>query len=252
MGMLIHCGGERVPMRKLAEVPLPEATDTYYPISHTAIAELLRETVTELGEVTEEEYALNREGAHAFGLLSLKVGDGSGADYRQLVVGWRNSYDRSIAVGIGSGDRMLVCDNLCFRGSGYTAIRRHTRHGWEDVQRMAEEAVSTARMTWRDTGLFYEALREVDVDTIEGFRLIGHALGEKVLTPTQANRAMRDWRTPRHDAFRERTGFSLYNCVTEGLKKGSASDLIPRNIRATHWFSRALNVQPQHAPALAE
>lgn len=240
MGMLLHCGGVHATRAELAAVPVPAQTDSYYPVEHAELAELVKQATAQIGEIREEEYALNRDGAHAFGVLCVDMGSAE----RQLTVGWRNSYDKSLAVGIGSGDRMLVCDNLAFTGSGYTALRRHTRNAWPDIERMVDEATQTARVVWQDTEQLYAAMREIPVDQREGYRLIGEALGERVLTPTQSNRMLGDWRNARHAVFEPRNAFSLYNCMTEGLKKGAASGLMLRSINATRWFVDRLDVEP--------
>lgn len=232
MGMLLHCGGEIVSRDALGRVTLPQQTETYYPVGHGDLARLVREAAQGIGDIRGETYALNRDGAQAFGLLSIDMGSSE----RALAFGWRNSYDKSIAIDIGSGDHMFVCDNLAFSASGYHSVRRHTRHVWRDVERMVVEAAETAGGVWEVTTALYDRMKETEVDETLGYRLIGQALGEEVLTSTQANIAMRDWRRPRHAAFADRTAFSLYNCLTEGLKKGPAAHLMPRTITATRWF----------------
>ena len=79
-------------------------------------------------------------------------------------------------------------------------------------------------------------MREVGVETDLGYAALGTMFGHGILTPTQASVAFQDWREPRHEEFEDRNLWSLYNCVTEGLKKGPAGGIFSRHAKAHGFF----------------
>ena len=58
------------------------------------------------------------------------------------------------------------------------------------------------------------------------------ALDVGVCTTRQLPHVLQEWRHPRHDAFRERTVWSLFNAFTETLK-GNLTEL-PKRTEALH------------------
>jgi hypothetical protein len=83
-------------------------------------------------------------------------------------------------------------------------------------------------------------MREIPCNVRRGYALLGVALGEGVLTPTQASVAYQDWREPRHEEFSDRNLWSLYNCATEGLKKGQPGRLMDRHAKNHDYFTQFL------------
>ncbi len=74
-----------------------------------------------------------------------------------------------------------------------------------------------------------------------GHALLGVAIGKGLLTPNQASVAFGDWAKARHEAFADRNVWSLYNAVTEGLKKGGPSTVIERHAAAHDFFVDVVN-----------
>jgi hypothetical protein len=71
-------------------------------------------------------------------------------------------------------------------------------------------------------------MRDVDVETLRGYEVVGRALGTGVLTATQAMVAIREWEEPSHDEFQDRNLYSLYNAFTEAGKRGRVGKFIDR------------------------
>ena len=111
--MLIYAKN-KVDSEQLAGVQTPEGTNSHTPIPHHHLVKMTREALDIAGlEVTEEEHALARGGLRYFGGFALKGTDVTGED-RQIVLGLRNAHDKSFAASIAVGNKMMVCDNLCF------------------------------------------------------------------------------------------------------------------------------------------
>ena len=157
-----------------------------------------------------------------------------------LAIGLRSSHDRSISLASSVGDKVFVCDNRAFTSSGTVVMRQHRGDAFAAFQRMFRRQMASAVDTHQALTADFDALRQVEITQDRGYELIGRAIGHDILKPTQANIAVRDWQTPRHDvdAFRERTLYALYQCFTEGLKKGPAATVLDRHANAHDFFLR--------------
>ena len=236
-GMLLHCGSQEVTRKMVEAVPVPENTDTWYPVPYAdTIAFLHDQARKHLNrEVVNEAYGLNKGGKQMFALLTLESRDDSG-----LAIGLRGSYDKSLARGCAVGQQVFVCDNLCFSGDAFRVVRKHTKNCARDFRQMVLSQLTQAedheaRMA-RDTA----RMKAMPCHEKRGYSILGVALGQGVLTPTQANVAFGDWRKPRYEDFAPRNLWSLYNCVTEGLKKGGPGTLIDRHATAHDFFTERL------------
>jgi hypothetical protein len=138
----------------------------------------------------------------------------------------------------------FICDNLAISGSHFRVMHKNTMNGWENFRRdclfQASESTPLAA--------YYEAKKQlgdwsgIELSEREGYRILGELQGYDRLTPHQASVAFQDWHTPRHEAFAARNLRSLYQCVTEGLKKGPIATLPERHI-AAHQHLRTIEIQ---------
>jgi hypothetical protein len=134
-----------------------------------------------------------------------------------------------------------VCDNLCFSGDAFRVIRRNTTNVWADFQRLVNEQVATALSSYEKLQHQTEAMKAKPCHKDRGYALLGVAIGRGLLTPHQASVAFGDWETPRHQEFSDRNIWSLYNAVTEGLKKGSPATVLDRHAKAHDYFVALAN-----------
>ena len=123
--LLMHCGGSEVTRDEIVDAPTPERTNTWVPVAHNRLLELAQSTIEAQGySVTNEAHGLWGDGARYFGLMELVGGD-TNDDY-SLVLGLRNSHDKTFPASLALGSQVLVCDNLSFFGE-VVLTRRHTR-----------------------------------------------------------------------------------------------------------------------------
>jgi hypothetical protein len=238
-GVVLHCGSERTTLAQVLQVPVPEATPTWSPVGYGLAIDFLRETArTRLGlEVKSESYGLNKAGSQLFARITLDTGDAE----KGLSIGMRQSYDKSLALGLAGGANVFVCDNLCFSGDAFRVIRRNTTNVWVDFQRLVHEQVATALDSYEKLNQQTVAMKGKPCHKDRGYALLGVAMGRGLLTPHQASVAFGDWDTPRHEEFSDRNIWSLYNAVTEGLKKGSPATVLERHTKAHDYFVSVAN-----------
>jgi hypothetical protein len=134
---------------------------------------------------------------------------------------------------------VFVCDNLCFSGDAFQVIRKNTTNVWRDFQNMIAKQITNCLSHYQNMKHDTAAMKAVVCHQEEGFALLGVAMGRGLLTPTQASVAFGDWKKPRHEEFSDRNVWSLYNCATEGLKKGQPARLMDRHVAAHSFFKEA-------------
>lgn len=231
--LCLHAGARSVTREQLAAVALPPRTDSWVPVAHERLLAGVQESLERTGlHVVHEAHALGRDGNRYFGLLQVDSGGPPQADDFGLVVGLRNSHDRSFPAGMVVGATVFVCDNLSFSGEVQLA-RKHTAHVERDLPQLIDRAVGQLGDLRRTQEARFAAYRQREFTDGVAHDLVVQALDAHVLPVTKIPDVLREWRQPRHSEFREgRTAWRLFNAFTEGLKENL--DALPRRTLALH------------------
>lgn len=215
----------KVSAERLATLETPEATDSFFPIPHFDLVNLTREAITNAGlEVIEEEHAIAAGGLRYFGGFALRGTDLEATD-RQLVLGLRNAGDKAFAASVCLGNRMMVCENLCF-SSDVKLARRHTTHIMRDLPRVLADAVSRVTSHWIDMGKRIEAYQQAEAENV-GDLLVKLADANAIPSRDIYN-VVKEFRNNRHAEFKGGSLWTLYNSITENLKGSDLSKLSKR------------------------
>lgn len=232
---MLHCGASSVGRDEISRVYTPDPTETWCPIPHHRFIEQVESALDALDmEVVNQAHALGRDGQKYFGLLqvdrrhNVEIGTND-RDYA-FVAGLRNSHDKSFPAGLCIGDGVFVCDNLSFSGEIQFA-RRHTSRIMESLPLLTAEAVSKLQQGWTKTDARINGYKDQQIDDLRVHDLVIKALDLKAITTNQVPRVLNEWRHPRHDEFKTRTIWSLFNSFTETMKSTSLSDLPRRTIK---------------------
>jgi len=267
MTQLLHCGGQPASFEEVAMVEVPHATSSYRPVPHADLIRLLRDRVTkETGlEDPVQEYGLNKEGKQLFGTLTYDIGSSNtevdlsaftnevGAEKAMkdygFSIAFRNSYDKTMSLGIAIGATTFVCDNLALHGSWLTILRKHTPNVWDDVVPMAMQRIASSIGAWVQIVAFMDDMKRRQVTMDEGYRHIGLGLGRGVLTANAASAALREWRGMARNEdhkFNDYSGtsYGLYQSFTEGLKLGRVTRKIDQYTGVSSLFEEAELVNP--------
>jgi hypothetical protein len=234
-GLMLHCGSEVTTLADVCAVPTPEATSSWNPVSYADAIAFMKDTArSRLGlEIKTEDYGLNKLGNQLFARVTLDTGD---AD-QGLSIGLRQSYNKSLALGAAVGSNVFVCDNLMFSGDAFKVVRKNTLNVWPDFKRLIIEQVDAALPNYEIMRDQTDRMKATPCHKQRGDSILGVAIGQGVMTPNQASVAFRDWDTHQHEEFAERNVWSLYNAVTEGLKKGSPGGTLERHAKAHDFFT---------------
>ena len=214
--LILHCGSERVDREALKHVPTPDPTPTWKPVPHHQVAELVVNEAEARGyEIMAEDYGLNDAGSKMFGVLRFHP---QGKPEMSRALGFRNSHDKSLALGLTAGMVVAVCDNLAFGGE-VTLHRKHTS-GIEikELVPMAFEKLAYQYVQLEESidGL---KIRMVTVDEARVLTVMAAEI--KAIPSCDILPVLDEFREPRHEEFREPTMWSLYNGFTETAKKYS-------------------------------
>lgn len=222
----------------LSRIPTPDAVDRFKPIPHSVLADATRLAISNAGlEIAEEEHALARGGLRYFGGFALRGKDIDSAD-RNIVLGLRNAHDKTFAASICVGNRMVVCDNLCF-SSDIKLARRHTTNIMTDIPRVLAQAVSRVVSHWADMGKRILSYQQSIIADSTAADLLVKLVDSKAFPARDIYSAIEEFRKPRHAEFKGNSLWSLYNSVTENLKNGDLTKLPARTIVMQSIFDRA-------------
>ncbi len=218
---------------------LPEATESYHPVPYDRFIEEVELHVPRFGlTVRSSQFALAREGGQMFGVLTCSNGTPD-RDYA-LAIGVRNSYDRSLSVGLTLGSRVFCCDNLAFSGE-VTMHRKHTVNVFRDLPDLIYRMLSqVATMRHRTDGEI-AAMKACELTQRDAHHLMIHAVMEGVLSASRLPLVIQGWELPRHEAFKLRTAWSLFNAFTEVLKASPPRAQMEASLRLSAVFRGLLN-----------
>jgi len=222
-------GSQYVDREALDLVEMPEATDTYTPVSHFQLAERLltigQDILTDY-TLAGEGYVLARKGNQLFAALNFK----NSSTEMGLSIGFRNSYDRSMSLGLAVGANVFVCDNMALSGD-ITVMKKHTKHIWDSLEDVAIATLYKSEKKFHQLIEDAEAMKARELVTEDGFRTMGMLYGEGILSPRQLPVVKDEWLHPRHAEFEHRNQWSFYNACTEALKSCAPNNIMEKHIQ---------------------
>jgi hypothetical protein len=215
LDLKIAGSGELVDREQLSKVKMPEATESWYPLAHHALLEGVEKTLRHSGlEIVNESHLLAHEGDRYFGLLQVA---GQESDY-SLVIGLRNSHDKSIVAGLAVGSGVHVCSNLAF-SSEIVIERKHTRYAHRDMPTLIESAVGRLGDLRRSQDMRIQAYKRSELSDAQAHDLVVQALDARIVPVTRIPDVLQEWRSPSHPEFTQsRNAWRLMNAFTQVLK----------------------------------
>lgn len=250
LNLCLHCGGSEATMDQVREVATPDATDTWCPIGHHELIESVIATLGGSGlRVVKEAHALWMNGNRYFGSFQLQNGHDH-SDYA-LVIGLRNSHDKSFPAGLSCGSGVFVCDNLAFSGE-VKLSRRHTARIREDLPRLITSAVGRLGTMKANQDTRIAAYKATNINDMQAHDLIVRSIDTGALPVTRVPLVLQEWRKPRFEEFAPRTAWSLFNGFTEIHKQhGSAITTLARTIPLHGLFDQLVGLRVADAELLA-
>jgi len=228
--LILHCGSQAVERIQVARVSTPKQTETWTPIPHVTLIEEVESALRSTGlRIGNQVHSLNQDGARYFGLTEVH-GPDDARDYA-LVLGLRNSHDKTFPVGLVAGASVFVCDNLSFSGE-VRLTRKHTVHLQRDLPQMVAGGVGRLMQLWGHQGQRIDAYKNYRLRDKAAHDLVIRAVDVGACTNRMIPQVLKEWREPSHPEFQDRTAWSLFNGFTEILK-GNLPEL-PKRTEVLH------------------
>ena len=238
--LLMHTAdGKYATLEGLREIPIPQETSTYKPVSHYDLATNLAEvsgTLLRDYELERSQYGLAREGAQLFGIHTYR----NGSDSMGLSIGFRNSYDKSMSVGIAIGASVFVCDNLALTGE-IAIARKHTSNVWQDLEELTITTIYRSQHNFTRIVEDAQVMQGQHLSDNDAYRLLGLLYGQGVITPRQIPVVKKEWLTPSHEEFEDRNVWNFYQAVTEALKTAPPPKVMEKHIALHHLLAPTHN-----------
>ena len=114
----------QVSVDELLTQPVPPTTNTYEPVPHGRLYDMVAGGLDQRGYIIhEEDLRINKPGDEFFGVLKIKS-PGRGNSPWDLSMGLRNTNNKRASAGVFLGTNVWMCDNLQFTAE-HTFLRKH-------------------------------------------------------------------------------------------------------------------------------
>jgi len=248
---------EEIERPALQALPTPDRTDTHVPIPHYEALTRAERAFTQAGfAVAEEVHGVAGHGLRYFGLLKLVPTHGTPvlpgpADWAAppqhsspptpakdwgLVVGIRNSHDKSFPFGIVGGAQVYVCENLGFWGE-YKITLKHTAHIRDRIDSMVWSAVGRLIGAYYKQDASYDRYKQTALSPMEANDAIIRSYEAGAITTKMIPGVLAEWKRPSYPEFQPRNAWSLFNSVTQTMKGSSFTMLPTRTTRLSALFN---------------
>ncbi len=231
--MLMLSAAKQLRRDHLADIPTPVATDTWRPVAHQDVADALIESAQDRGlrvkaerwTVVDGQYypeageRVHVPGARLFGTVDFEPIPGIDLpDGLTPSAGVRNSHDKSFALSILSGARVIVCSNGMLSGE-YVISRKHTSR--IDLVQSIDEALDAFLESVRGLKDTVQRLQSQRLSPMKAHSLIVEAARVGAFSSAMILPVVQEYEAPQHREFKPRTAYSLYNAATQIMKKQS-------------------------------
>jgi len=249
--MLDTVGSGIVTMEQAFEVPIPEATNTYTPVPNKELWEMLVDIADQRGlQLGVPQIGLAWKGQRMFGSVEITNQDHLDNEVR-LMLGFRNSYNKTMSVGICFGSKVFVCSNMCF--TGYTGEdedavgqvhQRHQSKVWEGLESGINESMDQFEVFKSYQDSFYTRLKEMDLTDANAHDFIIQSARAGAINSKDCMTIADEWafqvRGPHnqeeeerwHPEFAPRNAWSLFNAYTEKAKPFQQKNPLEANLRS--------------------
>ena len=230
LNLILHAGANSVERGQVETTATPTATDTWHPIPHMALINMLLERLPDYGmNVVQEAHGVYKDGERYFGMF--QVANDQADDDFGLVFGLRNSHDKTFPAGLCLGSGVFVCDNLAFSAE-IVIGRRHTKNIMRDLPNLVSTAVGKLVQARIDQARRLEAYKQTELTDTQAHDLIIQALRGNAINTTRVPKVVEQWHTPAHPEFAaEKNAWRLFNGFTEVYKETSLTELPNRSTR---------------------
>lgn len=219
----------------ILSAPLPEDTKTYKGVTHRQIIDLTMEGLSEAGFIIKEEiYKSARDGRQARAQYNLNYGNDSEMG---LMVGWHNSYDRSMSLKFAIGAHIYICANGSVRGDIGAFKRKHMGQIQTFTPATIKYYLEQAEKNYKQLQEDRDRMKERHISRTIQAELVGRMfIQEELINTTQLGIIKREIDAPTHDYNASGSLWELYNYTTYALKEAHPTAWLQKHIETHEFF----------------
>lgn len=223
---------------ELALIDAPAATVSHKPVRHADFALLVEQGLQRRGiRIIHQEYAVSPDGLNMFGMMTTSEELG-GCKY---AIGLRNSNKKEFRLGLVSGVRITVCENLAFMGEFSPLSAMHT--SGLNLEKEISWAVDQIHANIDGTGNIVKLLRNRIITDTTAKLLIYDAFTRKNSMPKQIlGDVHKNYFEPSVAEFEPRTAYSIHNAFTSSFKKLAPVRQFQETAKLTPFIRRTLEL----------
>ena len=175
---------ERYDRAEVMAIESPAFTKTWHPIRHADVIISLSEVIKEKGiGIVYETYSVKNGGNNLFGTWVLDVERGG----KHVQIGFRNSIQKTFAVGICAGTYIMVCSNMQFHGD-YIEFRKHTSGlDFDEMKVLGMRAFDEVMVQGNKAIDWHESLKNYSLDGDRFKCAVFDAIHGGVIAPNKFN-----------------------------------------------------------------
>jgi hypothetical protein len=223
----------------LQGIPLPQQTRTYKPVTHSQLIDLSLEGITKAGFTIEKEiYSMARGGDQANARYHLKHGSDPELG---LMIGWQNSYDKSMSLKFAIGAHVFICSNGCVHGDIGAFKKKHMGDVQDFTPTKIAEYIGLAELSYDKIVSDKNRLKEIELTKKTKAELVGRMyIDDAIITSTQLGIIKKEIEAPTHDYNAKDSAWELYNYTTFALKEDHPHNWFNRHINVHKFFTEAI------------
>jgi hypothetical protein len=221
---------EIITKEQLAQyLPAIPPSRTFQPVQHIQLADRMLTLSCDIlngWTLLSESYTIARDGQQCFAILTFTRGD-EGINFS---LGWRNSMDKSLAVGLALGAQVTCCSNLVLDGD-IKILRKHSMNVWQDIETLAITSFYWYAHGYDKILSDIERIRRKLISDDQTAAIFGKLFYTDILSPRQLTTAVKEWKKPTYTEFEPRSLYSLYNASTHALKSDPPATVMESHSR---------------------
>ena len=223
----------------LEAIPVPDKTESYQPVGHKDLVDRIIKSAKDHFKKDPSEVVLqvNKHGNQLFGSLNYYP-TSEKIENMNYSLGFRNSYNKSLAIGVCAGAQVIICSNLMFTGD-IIRVRKHTTNVFNDLDNIITDLIMSSEGYYEEAYNFSEKMSEKSISDLDIAHFLGECfVNEEILNSKQLNIAKREMTGKGIGEFKyKKDAWSLYNACTESLKTAHPSESLNR-YTDLHKFSK--------------
>jgi len=210
-----------------------QATQTYTPISNRELIMTSLEVLDKCNfTVVNEFYKMDSSRQKMVGGLIVHSGD---SDYN-MMLGLKNSGDKSMSAAYTMGMSILVCSNSSVSGEEMM-IRKHTGNANVEIKKALTESVLKLETQYSKIKADFERLKEIEVTKKTCASLVGQMyLNENIITQQQLALVRDELLNESYNYGVKDSAYNLYQNITNSLKVSHPVNFFKNHVQLHDFF----------------